>query len=299
MQAAVAGVAVAEPVPLPAAQTGTRSAVSAAPTADGVYGAPAPAMAVENLHAYYGGAEALHGISLDFPRRSITALIGPSGCGKTTLLRTLNRMNDLVPGFRIEGRVLLDGRDIYSPGTDVVALRRRVGMVFQRANPFPMSILDNVAWALRGLGLSRRERWERAVESLERAGLWDEVKDRLHEPAFRLSGGQRQRLCIARAIAVRPSVLLMDEPTSALDPIAAGTIEDLMLALKEELAIILVSHNMQQAARTSDRCAFLLSGRLVEYGPTAAVFGNPRDPRTEAYVTGRLDAALALGRGGH
>lgn len=243
----------------------------------------------ENLHAYYNEFEALKGISLGVPKNTVTALIGPSGCGKTTFLRTLNRMNDMVPGFGIKGRVVVDGADVYAPGVDTVSLRARIGMVFQRPNPFPMSIIDNVTWALRGRRFgSRAERREIAVYSLQRAGLWEEVKDRLKAPAFGLSGGQQQRLCIARAIAVQPTVLLMDEPTSALDPIATSVIEELMISLKEEYTVVIVSHNMQQAGRVADQCAFFLNGDLIEFGSTVDVFENPRDSRTEAYVTGRL-----------
>lgn len=249
---------------------------------------PAPMMAAENLRTYYGTNEVLKGISLSLPKRSLTALIGPSGCGKTTFLRTLNRMNDHIPGFRVEGQVLVDGQNIYAPDVDPVLLRRRVGMVFQRPNPFPLSILTNVTWGLRGHGLSRKEQRERAEESLMKAGLWDEVKDRLKDPALRLSGGQQQRLCIARALAVRPDVLLMDEPTSALDPRASAIIEELMTELKEEYTVVLVSHNMHQAARVSDQCAFFLHGEVVEYGPTKQIFENPQDERTSDYVSGRF-----------
>lgn len=247
-----------------------------------------PMIVTENLHAYYGDFAVLKGISLSLPRKSLTALIGPSGCGKTTFLRTLNRMNDHIAGFRTQGRVLFDGEDIYDPRVDPVLLRRSIGMVFQRPNPFPLSILGNVTWGLRGHGLTRKQQRERAEESLIKAGLWDEVKDRLREPALRLSGGQQQRLCIARALAVRPDVLLMDEPTSALDPTASGIIEELMMELKKELTVVLVSHNMHQAARVSDHCAFFLMGNIVEYGQTRELFGNPRDERTRAYVSGRL-----------
>lgn len=242
----------------------------------------------ENLHAYYGDQPVLKDINLSIPRNAITALIGPSGCGKTTFLRTLNRMNDHVAGFRATGRVLIDGHDAYGPNVNPMMLRRRIGMVFQRPNPFPLSIIGNVMWGLKGHKLSRKEQRERAEESLRQAGLWDEVKDRLNQPAYQLSGGQKQRLCIARALAVRPEVLLMDEPTSALDPISAAKIEELMVELKKHLTIVLVSHNMHQAARVSDRCAFFLLGQLVEFGPTARVFERPKDERTQAYVEGRL-----------
>lgn len=247
-----------------------------------------PAIVTEGLHAYYGDFEVLKGVSLSLPKRSLTALIGPSGCGKTTFLRTLNRMNDHIEGFRVKGRVLFEGEDVYTSGVDPVLVRRRIGMVFQRPNPFPLSILANVTWGLRGHGLSRKEQRERAEESLIKAGLWNEVKDRLREPALRLSGGQQQRLCIARALAVHPDVLLMDEPTSALDPLASGVIEELMMELKKELTVVLVSHNMHQAARVSDQCAFFLMGEIVEHGPTEQLFKSPRDERTRAYVSGRL-----------
>lgn len=248
----------------------------------------APIIATENLRTYYGNNEVLKGVSLELPQRSLTALIGPSGCGKTTFLRTLNRMNDYIPGFRLDGKVVVDGQNIYAPDVDPVLLRRRVGMVFQRPNPFPLSILANVTWGLRGHGLSRKEQRERAEESLMKAGLWDEVKDRLKDPALRLSGGQQQRLCIARALAVRPDILLMDEPTSALDPRASAKIEELMMELKKEYTVVLVSHNMHQARRVSDQCAFFLHGEVVEYGPTPQVFENPQDQRTSDYVSGRL-----------
>lgn len=247
-----------------------------------------PAVVVQRLNVYYGDFHALKDIQLSLPRRAVTALIGPSGCGKSTFLRTLNRMNDHIEGFRIGGRVFLEGVDIYSPGMDVVELRRRVGMVFQRPNPFPLSILDNVTWGLQGSGLNRRQRRERAVESLHKAGLWEEVKDRLHEPAFRLSGGQRQRLCIARALAIRPSVLLMDEPTSALDPRSAAVIEELVVSLKHECTVVLVSHNLHQAARVADYCAFFHMGQLAEHGPAKELMENPQDPRTQAYLSGQM-----------
>ncbi len=219
----------------------------------------------------------------------MTALIGPSGCGKTTLLRTLNRMNDIIPQLRVEGEVLLDGQSILSPGTDVVALRRRVGMVFQKSNPFPRTVFDNVAYGLRINGVrDRREIAERVEESLRAAALWSEVEDRLHAPALTLSGGQQQRLCIARALAIQPEVLLMDEPASALDPIATQRIEELILSLKKTYTIVIVTHNMQQAARVSDVTAFLSMGQLIEQGRTEDVFTAPRERLTEAYVTGRF-----------
>lgn len=247
------------------------------------------AISTKSLSVYYDEFAALRSITMDIPRNGITALIGPSGCGKSTFLRTLNRMNDHIAGFSVQGKVLLDGIDIYAPQTDVVALRRKIGMVFQHPNPFPMSIIGNVTWALKAHGIrSRKERQDIAIESLKQAGLWEEVKDRLHDPAYGLSGGQQQRLCIARAIALQPKVLLMDEPTSALDPRATSIIEDLMISLKDNYTVILVSHNMQQASRVSDRCAFFLTGELVEYSPTDELFSNPKDQRTEDYITGRF-----------
>ncbi|MGB9722579.1 MAG: phosphate ABC transporter ATP-binding protein PstB [Chloroflexia bacterium] len=243
---------------------------------------------VEHLNFYYRAQPALLDVSIDIPDRQITALIGPSGCGKSTFLRCLNRMNDTIPGTRVEGRVLLDGQDIYAPGTDVVALRRRVGMVFQRPNPFPQSVFDNVAFGPRVLGMARgREVQEIVEESLRRAGLWDEVKDNLRQEALGLSLGQQQRLCIARAIAVRPEVILMDEPCSALDPIATLQIEELMRQLREHYCIVVVTHNMQQAARVSDWTGFFWLGRLVEFGPTQTIFTRPSQALTEDYITGR------------
>lgn len=243
---------------------------------------------VENLNFYYGATMALSDISMPIHDRQITALIGPSGCGKSTFLRCLNRMNDTIRGTRVEGRVLLDGQDIYAPGTDVVALRRRVGMVFQRPNPFPQSVFDNVAFGPRVLGLARRQALADIVEeSLRNAALWDEVKDNLKQDALRLSLGQQQRLCIARAIAVQPEVILMDEPCSALDPIATLEIEELMQRLKDRYCIVIVTHNMQQAARVSEWTGFFWLGKLVEFGPTEAVFTRPSQQLTENYITGR------------
>jgi phosphate transport system ATP-binding protein len=256
--------------------------------------APAPRTAakirVERLSFYYGTVRALHDLSIDVPERRVTAFIGPSGCGKSTFLRTLNRMNDLIPGTRITGRVLIDQEDIYAPGVDVVAFRRRVGMVFQKSNPFPKSIFDNVAYGLRinRMTRSRSELHGRVEASLRAAALWDEVKDRLDAPAAALSGGQQQRLCIARALAVRPEVLLMDEPASALDPIATQRIEELIYALKKDYTIVIVTHNMQQAARVSDFTAFFWLGRLVEYDRTDRIFTAPSEKLTEDYVTGRF-----------
>jgi phosphate transport system ATP-binding protein len=245
---------------------------------------------VERLNFFYGAKQALSDISLDIRANLVTAFIGPSGCGKSTFLRTLNRMNDIVPGARVDGRVEIDGRDIYAGGTDVVELRRRVGMVFQKSNPFPKSIFENVAYGLRinGLAGNRRDMAEQVEASLVRAALWDEVKDRLHESALALSGGQQQRLCIARALAVRPAVLLMDEPASALDPIATQRIEELIYELKRDYTIVIVTHNMQQAARVSDATAFFWLGKLVEFGSTDRVFTNPVEKLTEDYVTGRF-----------
>ena len=255
---------------------------------------------VRDLNFFYGRAQALHHITLDLREQIVTAFIGPSGCGKSTLLRTLNRMNDTIPGTRAEGEVLLDGEDIYAPGTDVVALRRKVGMVFQKSNPFPKSIFDNVAYGLRinQLTKTKNELQDRVQEALEDAALWSEVKDRLKTSALGLSGGQQQRVCIARALAVRPAVLLMDEPASALDPIATQKIEELIFKLKRQYTIVIVTHNMQQAARVSDRTAFLIVelsagekerwGQLVEYDVTDKIFTNPSDKRTEDYISGRF-----------
>ncbi len=254
-------------------------------------GAPHDAkIVVRDLNFFYGRTQALHGVSLDIPERQVTAFIGPSGCGKSTFLRTLNRMNDLIPGARVDGEVRIDGEDVYASAIDVVALRRRVGMVFQKSNPFPKSIFDNVAYGLRinKLTSSRSDLHARVEESLRSAALWDEVKDRLHAPAAALSGGQQQRLCIARALAVRPEVLLMDEPASALDPIATQRIEELIAELKQSYTIVIVTHNMQQAARVSDRTAFFWLGKLVEFDKTARMFTAPREKLTEDYVTGRF-----------
>ncbi|MBP2020125.1 phosphate transport system ATP-binding protein [Symbiobacterium terraclitae] len=246
-------------------------------------------MRAEGVDLYYGSFRALRSITLDIPANRVTALIGPSGCGKSSFLRCLNRMNDLIPGARITGRITLDGTDIYDPHVDVVTLRRRVGMVFQRPNPFPMSIYDNVAYGPRIHGERRKAVLDELVEqSLRGAALWDEVKDRLHRSALGLSGGQQQRLCIARSLAVKPEVLLMDEPASALDPISTAKIEELIRELRRDYSIAIVTHNMQQAARISDYTAFFLSGELIEHGPTGTIFTNPRDQRTEDYITGRF-----------
>jgi len=247
-------------------------------------------MESRNLTVYYGRKAGVRGVSLPVYDRKITALIGPSGCGKTTYLRALNRMHDLNPIVRIEGEVLLDGENVYAPGVDPVVIRRRVGMVFQRPTPFPtMSIFENVVAGLRLVGVKDRQRLREVAErSLRQAALWDEVKDRLGEPAVGLSGGQQQRISIARALAVEPEVLLMDEPTSALDPISTQAIEDLLADLKEQVTVVIVTHNMQQAARVSDYTAFFLDGELIEFGPTERIFTNPADERTEAYITGRF-----------
>jgi phosphate transport system ATP-binding protein len=245
---------------------------------------------VEDLDFYYGAAKVLHDISINLHSNQVSAFIGPSGCGKSTFLRTLNRMNDIIPQTRVEGRVIMDGRNIYDSSTDVVDLRRRVGMVFQKSNPFPKSIFENVAYGIRinGLARDRTDLAYRVEESLEHAALWNEVKDRLHEPALALSGGQQQRLCIARALAVRPEILLMDEPASALDPIATQRIEELIYVLKRDYTIVIVTHNMQQAARVSDFTAFFWLGKLVEYGRTKQIFTNPGEKLTEDYITGRF-----------
>ena len=244
---------------------------------------------VEDLCLWYGSSQALKNINIEIEPHSITALIGPSGCGKSTFLKTLNRMNDLIPGVKITGTVNYNGIDVYAPTTDVCELRREVGMVFQKPNPFPMSIYDNVAYGPRTHGITSKAKLDDIVErSLRGAAIWDEVKDRLKKSALGLSGGQQQRLCIARALAVEPNVLLMDEPTSALDPISTSKIEELAMELKNKYTIIIVTHNMQQAVRISDNTAFFLLGDLVEYGSTERMFEQPRDKRTEDYITGRF-----------
>ena len=244
---------------------------------------------IENLDLYYEKFHALKSINLSIPRNRIAAFIGPSGRGKSTLLKTLNRMNDLVPGCRVTGKVLLDGTDVLTPDTDVNLLRKRVGMVFQKPNPFPMSVYDNIAYGPRTHGIHGRARLDELVEqSLRQAAIWDELKDRLQKSAMALSGGQQQRLCIARALAVQPEVLLMDEATSALDPISTGKIEELAVELKEQYTIVMVTHNMQQALRVSDQTSFFLLGEIVETGPTEKLFSNPREKRTEDYITGRF-----------
>jgi phosphate transport system ATP-binding protein len=244
---------------------------------------------VEALDFYYARSQALRNVSLSIRERQITAFIGPSGCGKSTFLRALDRMNDIIDGARTEGQVLMDGEDIYGPEVDVVALRRRVGMVFQRPNPFPMSVFDNIAFGPRIHGLARGPDLEDLVErSLQRAALWDEVKDKLRDSAFSLSGGQQQRLCIARVLAVDPEVLLMDEPCSALDPISTLRIEELMHELMNNYSIVIVTHNMQQAARVSQETGFFLHGEMIEFGPSPKIFTDPDDKRTEDYITGRF-----------
>jgi phosphate transport system ATP-binding protein len=270
------------PTPSPTAQAAPRGSPPDPPRPT--------AIDVKRLNFYYGPKHALQDISVQIQSKLVTAFIGPSGCGKSTFLRTLNRMNDVIAGTRVEGQVLIDGDDIYASGTDVVALRRRVGMVFQKSNPFPKSIFENVAYGLRinGLASSRSELQGRVEESLQAAAIWDEVKDRLHDSALALSGGQQQRLCIARALAIRPEILLMDEPASALDPIATQRIEELIYQLKNDYTIVIVTHNMQQAARVSNRTAFFWLGKLVEFGPTDQIFTNPTEKLTEDYVTGRF-----------
>ena len=248
-----------------------------------------PVISAKDLNLWYGDFKALKGISLDVGEQEITALIGPSGCGKSTFLKTLNRMNDLIEGTRLSGEIRIDGEDIYGRDVEVVELRKKVGMVFQKPNPFPKTIYENVAYGLRVNGVrDRRLIDERVESSLKGAALWDEVKDKLKKSAFELSGGQQQRLCIARALAVRPSILLMDEPASALDPISTSKIEDLIYELKKEYTIVIVTHNMQQAVRISDRTAFFLLGELVECDDTERLFSQPQDKRTEDYITGRF-----------
>ena len=275
----------AVPVPMPAfAGIGRATESRATP------GLSRSQIHVSQVSFFYGAKQALFDISLDIPANLVTAFIGPSGCGKSTLLRAFNRLNDTIPGARLQGRVEIDGANIYSPSTDVVDLRRRVGMVFQKSNPFPKSIFENVAYGIRvnGLASSRADLHGRVEESLKSAALWDEVKDRLRESALSLSGGQQQRLCIARALAVRPEILLMDEPASALDPIATQRIEDLIYQLKTDYTIVIVTHNMQQAARVSDHTAFFWLGRLIEHERTERIFTAPGEKLTEDYVTGRF-----------
>ena len=246
-------------------------------------------IALDSLHLFYGDFQALKGITMDIAENQITAFIGPSGCGKSTCIKTLNRMNDLVAGCRITGKVSIDGEDIYDPRTDVTLLRKRAGMVFQKPNPFPMSIYDNIAYGPRVHGVRNKRQLDEVVEkSLRGAALWDEVKDRLKSSALGMSGGQQQRLCIARALAVEPDILLMDEPTSALDPISTLKVEDLMQELKKSYTVVIVTHNMQQAGRIADKTAFFLMGELVEFDDTVTMFNTPRDKRTEDYISGRF-----------
>lgn len=247
-------------------------------------------LSISNLDFFYGKSQALYKISLDIPEREVMAFIGPSGCGKSTFLRTLNRMNDTIPGTRVEGDVLIDGKNIYASGTDVVALRRKVGMVFQKSNPFPKTIFENIAYGIRinQIHENKSDLALRVEKALSDAALWDEVKDRLHTSAFGLSGGQQQRLCIARALAIQPEVILMDEPASALDPIATQKIEELVVELKKQYTIVIVTHNMQQAARVSDKTAFFMLGKLVECNPTQKMFTKPDEKLTEDYITGRF-----------
>ena len=248
-----------------------------------------PKIAVRNLNFYYGDSRALYDISIDIPTQQVTALIGPSGCGKTTFLRTLNRMNDTIEGTHLKGKIMVDGEDIYHNSTDVVKLRKKIGMVFQKSNPFPKSIFENVAYGPRIHGVKNRKRLAEIVEkSLFDSALWDEVKDRLDENAMELSGGQQQRLCIARALAIEPQILLMDEPASALDPRSTARIEDLIGELRTNYTIVIVTHNMQQAARVSDLTAFFYEGQLIETGPTKQIFTKPKEKKTEDYITGRF-----------
>src|SRR5918993_5985834 len=257
---------------------------------DAAAGAAATKIQAEHLNFFYGATRALEDISIRIPSNLVTAFIGPSGCGKSTFLRTLNRMNDVIPGTRVEGKVLIDGMDVYGSRTDVVDLRRRVGMVFQKSNPFPKSIFDNVAYGLKinRLTSSKSELQGRVEDALQKAAIWNEVKDRMNESALGLSGGQQQRLCIARALAIEPSVVLMDEPASALDPMATTKIEELIHELKRQYTIVIVTHNMQQAARVSDTTAFFLLGKLIEVNPTEKMFTNPDSKTTEDYITGRF-----------
>ena len=275
---------------MPAVQTPPAHPSAAAVAPHAAEPERAPLIDVRDLNFYYGTKRALENITIGIQPNLVTAFIGPSGCGKSTFLRTLNRMNDIIAGTHVDGKVLIDGQDIYGPGSDVVRLRRRVGMVFQKSNPFPKSIFENVAYGLRinGLARGRSALHARVEESLKAAAIWDEVKDRLHTSALGLSGGQQQRLCIARALATRPAILLMDEPASALDPIATQRIEELVYQLKKDYTIVIVTHNMQQAARVSDTTAFFWLGKLLEYGPTEKIFTDPAEKLTEDYVTGRF-----------
>ena len=274
--------------PAPPASSGSRPRSAGEASRTGVV-AEGRTVALRDLHAYYGDAHAVKGVTLTYAANEVTAMIGPSGCGKSTVVRCINRMHEEIPGARTEGQVLLDDRDVYETGVDVVSVRRMVGMVFQKPNPFPtMSIFDNVAAGLKLSGRKGANVAERVEQSLRGAGLWEEVKDRLDKPGISLSGGQQQRLCIARTIAVEPEVILMDEPASALDPISTLKIEELVEELKQRYTIVIVTHNMQQAARVADKTAFMLDGELVEVGETGKIFTNPDDPRTEDYVTGKF-----------
>jgi phosphate transport system ATP-binding protein len=272
--------------PAPSADTTSAPAHTGTPS---VLEKRGPRVRLRGLRAFYGSAEQVKGVDLEFPANEVTAIIGPSGCGKSTMVRCINRMHEEIPGARAEGSVLLDDLDLYESSVDVIAVRRAVGMVFQKPNPFPtMSVFDNVASGLRLTGVSRGELRPKVEAALRSAGLWEEVADRLSEPGIGLSGGQQQRLCIARSLAVDPEVLLMDEPCSALDPIATLKIEELIATLKQRVTLVIVTHNMQQAARVADRTAFMLSGEMVEVGPTGDIFTTPSDPRTEEYVTGKF-----------
>ncbi|MSU19123.1 MAG: phosphate ABC transporter ATP-binding protein [Lacunisphaera sp.] len=281
----------AMPAPSPSVQSLLRPVMSVGPT-NGTPTPSAPQIAIEidDVNFCYGASKALHDITLNIAARQVTAFIGPSGCGKSTLLRCLNRMNDLIDGARVtDGQIRIDGVNVYDPRVDVIELRKRVGMVFQKSNPFPKSIYDNITYGLRIQGESNKARLDEVVEkSLRGAALWDEIKDRLHESALGMSGGQQQRLCIARAIAVEPEIILMDEPCSALDPIATAKVEELIHDLKKQFTIVIVTHNMQQAARVSDRTAFFYLGKLIEYAETKVIFMQPANAQTEAYVSGRF-----------
>ncbi|HWW93284.1 MAG TPA: phosphate ABC transporter ATP-binding protein PstB [Vicinamibacteria bacterium] len=271
-----------------AAEAGIRIKTEVKPTSGPVPDASV-AIEIQGVGIAYGDNQVVHDVTMDIPEQRVTAFIGPSGCGKSTLLRCLNRMNDLIDSARVMGKIRVKGQDIYAPGTDVIDIRRRIGMVFQKSNPFPKSIFENVVYGLRIVGVRDRATLDEACErSLRGAALWEEVRDRLKDSALSLSGGQQQRVCIARAIAVEPEILLMDEPCSALDPIATVKIEELIYALKEKYTIVIVTHNLQQAARVSDRTAFFWLGRLVEYGSTSDVFTKPREKLTEDYITGRF-----------
>jgi phosphate transport system ATP-binding protein len=275
--------------PSPDRSVGRRVEVRAASPREQPYAGDEQYIQVKDFQFFYGATQVLFDVGLDIAEKCVTALIGPSGCGKSTLLRNLNRMNDLIDGARHEGDILIGGRSVYDPGLEVISLRKRIGMVFQKSNPFPKSIYENVVYSLRVAGRNSKAELDEVMErSLKAAALWDEVKDRLQESAFSLSGGQMQRLCIARAVANRPEILLMDEPCSALDPVATAKIEDLINELKKDYTIVIVTHNMQQAARVSDRTAFFYLGRLIEYNDTAKIFTNPDQTRTEDYVTGRF-----------